>query len=409
MKRLIIVCLLVSALSTVEGNNNQTLIRTPKQGLFSIVNFPNLPCRGSKNNLNGTCISSSECSGSGGSIQGTCAQGFGACCFYSMNTCGGTVTHNQTYLQNPGYPSSYSISAATTCTYKFYRTSSDVCQIRLDFDAFDLGPPIDGNQKRCSGNTDLVTFTPAGAKTDGFALCGYNPGSHIYIDMGSPAANPNFATMTMAFNAATYSAYKRYWNIMVSEIDCNTIYSAPVGCGQYYFGNGGSGVIQSFNYDNPVSDWQSKLTGFHTICIRREKDMCTIGYAPPDVDKEEYGFALSGSPTAPSQNTLGRNGCGYDGADNTNNNYCHTRYVYIPQGTVNLGNAPYVNSATASVTTGCDRFCHKRLCNSPTFCKDADHDVIYSKVRPFNIRVEFLFRALLNRGYKLNYFQLPCS
>ena len=27
--------------------------------------------------------------------------------------------------------------------------------------------------------------------------------------MGSPAANPNFATMTMAFNAATYSAYKR--------------------------------------------------------------------------------------------------------------------------------------------------------------------------------------------------------
>ena len=97
--------------------------------------------------------------------------------------------------------------------------------------------------------------------------------------MGSPAANPNFATMTMAFNAATYSAYKRlveqniikksfkkivlsknlqiiqlrkhynflflflksskniinkfinlsrYWNIMVSQIDCNTIYSAPV-------------------------------------------------------------------------------------------------------------------------------------------------------------------------------------
>ena len=27
--------------------------------------------------------------------------------------------------------------------------------------------------------------------------------------MGSPAANPNFATMTMALNAATYSAYKR--------------------------------------------------------------------------------------------------------------------------------------------------------------------------------------------------------
>ena len=27
--------------------------------------------------------------------------------------------------------------------------------------------------------------------------------------MGSPAANPNFATMTMALNAATYSAYRR--------------------------------------------------------------------------------------------------------------------------------------------------------------------------------------------------------
>ena len=47
--------------------------------------------------------------------------------------------------------------------------------------------------------------------------------------MGSPAANPNFATMTMAFNAATYSAYKRLveQNIIkksLKKLFCQKIY-----------------------------------------------------------------------------------------------------------------------------------------------------------------------------------------
>ena len=45
--------------------------------------------------------------------------------------CGGTVTYNQTYLQNPSFPGTYTISTGTTCTYTFKKLATNVCQVAI--------------------------------------------------------------------------------------------------------------------------------------------------------------------------------------------------------------------------------------------------------------------------------------
>merc|ERR1719350_2626769 len=105
--------------------------------LFSIVQFPNQQCTGSSSTSTyGTCYTSSECSAKGGSADGNCAAGFGVCCVIYTSTCGTAVSTNTTYIRNPGYPSSYTASSASTCTYTFSKVSDDICQLRLDFQTF---------------------------------------------------------------------------------------------------------------------------------------------------------------------------------------------------------------------------------------------------------------------------------
>lgn len=56
---------------------------------------------------------------------------------FSTSTCGSTVTQNRSYVSNPGYPSAYTTTG--TCSFSVTPLSSDICQLRLDFDNFDLG------------------------------------------------------------------------------------------------------------------------------------------------------------------------------------------------------------------------------------------------------------------------------
>ena len=63
----------------------------------------------------------------------------------STRDCGGTIATNLTHLQNPGWPSTLSVSSDKTCKYVFSKITSNVCQVRLDFVDFDLGPPISNN------------------------------------------------------------------------------------------------------------------------------------------------------------------------------------------------------------------------------------------------------------------------
>ncbi len=112
-------------------------------------------------NRNGTCLTQSECSSSGGrSGVGACASGFGVCCVFVVSGAG-TVTRNNTYIQNAGFPLFVTAAGTTTYTvnriqsgrrtrlrgiwrhttndfFTFDYTIKDVAFLRLDFEVFSL-------------------------------------------------------------------------------------------------------------------------------------------------------------------------------------------------------------------------------------------------------------------------------
>ena len=106
-----------------------------------MVQFPNDACQG-ESGLTGTCLTASECTTRSGSNDGTCAAGFGICCLVVADTCTTTtISHNNTYVRNPSYPSALTSStSAQTCTYKVEKMSDEnICQLRLDFQTVELG------------------------------------------------------------------------------------------------------------------------------------------------------------------------------------------------------------------------------------------------------------------------------
>lgn len=229
--------------------------------LFAIVNFPNLRCvtSNSGSTLYGTCISTSECTSRSGSAAGTCAAGFGVCCYLAVSTCGSTVNYNNTYIQNPGYPSTFTPTATGTCLYTINKASTDVCQLRLDFQTF-------------SG----FSVTTAGVKTDSMAITGQtgrnppsisgtNTGYHMYVNLGADTGDT--ATVTMTWGSI---ASAKQYNIFVQQIECSSPQRAPQDCVQYFTGT--QGTVQSYGWAGA-----QLLAGMdYQNCIRTEAGYCGI-------------------------------------------------------------------------------------------------------------------------------------
>jgi hypothetical protein len=384
----------------------QNATRDGKQvsgGIFSVISFPNLACEAT-NKLNGTCMTVSECNTANGEVLGSCAKGFGACCFIRMTSCGGDVRHNRTYLQNTNYPSSIEAESSSDryCTYRFYRQSSDTCNVRLDFTEFNIGPPTrDGNTNwECvEGLTDYSKIRHADEiQRSGIALCGFNTGHHVYIDMGTVNSSPGYGELEIRLDTSSWTTFKRTWNILASFIDCGTPSTPPKGCDRYYYGNYGTGVVEAYNYNQPIKEYAARLNGYHTVCIRREKRMCQISYVPPDIDSDIEGFTVNGDPDSLFK---GRNACNHP-----ENPASCAAYVRIPQGS-NTGITPF-NFPPAG---RCDRFCGRRLCFSHQGCDRSDHQVVTSRIIPFHLNIEMRPHSPItfeNRGYKLNYQQSQC-
>ena len=159
--------------SFIRYLNTPKLLISELFSLFSVVTFPNNQCTGSSSTSStpvyGTCYSSTECTNKGGTVDGNCAAGFGVCCTFLVSTCGSSVSQNCTYIQNPSYPSSY--TTAGSCEYSVNPLSSDICQLRLDFDNFDN---TDDNDGTC---TDSFTVT-SGSSRDYFEFCGLFTDQH---------------------------------------------------------------------------------------------------------------------------------------------------------------------------------------------------------------------------------------
>jgi len=229
--------------------------------LFSIVQFPNQQCTGSSSSTTfGTCYTSSECSSKGGTADGNCASGFGVCCVITSTTCGTSISTNTTYIRNPGYPSSYTPTSASTCTYTFNKASDDVCQLRLDFQTF----------------SGFATSTTAGLCDDTLAMkgqtgvdppsiCGTNTGYHMYTEFG--ATSTDTISMTITYGANGLSTAKTF-NILARQISCTATWKAPTDCTQYF--TGVSGSVQSYSHGQMLN------SQYYTNCIRTEAGYCRI-------------------------------------------------------------------------------------------------------------------------------------
>lgn len=386
--------------------------RNEKYALFSIVNFPNDACTTASGDT-GMCVASSECNGSGGIAMGICAQGFGTCCYYRLRACGGELSRNLTHLQSPSYPETYTPDSTVSCAYTFTKVNTRVCQVRLDFVEFVMGPPI-SSTVYCSDSgttTDYVTLTHSAGSTtrdETTHLCGYNPGYHVYLDMGATGSSPSStAGITIKLDTTNWSSYKRKWNILASQIECDRNYHAPQGCLQYYFGNGGSGTVEAFNYNQPTSGYEGHLLGDYTVCVRRERGHCAIGWTPPKYSEDKYGLSISGSASA----TTSRGSC-QNPSPGAASRTCRNQFIRIPDASqLSDGAGPYYYD-NPTPETSCDRFCGKKLCAGRGYC-EGDHSIIYSRRTPFELQVNFdptggFPQSQLNKGFKLHFFQVPC-
>merc|ERR1711971_563156 len=224
--------------------------------LFTIVNFPNDQCTAkSDNTLYGTCYTASECTNKGGTTDGNCAAGFGACCTFTLSTCGTSVSQNITYIQNPSYPTSYTTTGS--CAFSVTPLNSNICQLRLDFDNFDI---VETTTGVC---TDSLTIAgPTGRNP--MDLCGTLTGLHVYVEQGRSTTST-----TLTFTTASTSGIT--WKAKVTQIECYSLSRADPDCNQWITGE--SGTVQSYNW--PTIQLISKT---HNICIRREAGYCGIQY-----------------------------------------------------------------------------------------------------------------------------------
>merc|ERR1712127_82040 len=222
--------------------------------LFNVVTFQNDACTSTSITTGsgariGQCFIAEECTAKGGTASGGCAMGFGTCCLFTQSECGGQVDNNCTHIQNVGFPTALTGTAATAlpnCNYQIRKAQADVCSLRLDFLTFNIQA---GNFAAATGDfasATAGTMDSFGACRDTFAvitntnnvatpvICGQNEGQHMYIDIGLGAT----ATSTVGFTFEAIAA-TRSWEIKVTQLECGNPMTPPDGCLQYHTGSAG--------------------------------------------------------------------------------------------------------------------------------------------------------------------------
>jgi len=299
LKRMLVFLILSLLGGALADTSNST--KTGRSfSLFSIVQFPNAVCTSSSSSTTyGTCMTSSECSSAGGSSDGNCAAGFGVCCVIYTSTCGTSISTNTTYIRNPNYPSSYTPSTTGSCSYTINKVSSDICQLRLDFQTF----------------SGLATSTTVGMCTDYLtvegqtgnnppSICGTNTGYHMYAEFGADSTDT--ATVKLTYGSTTTA---KTFNILLRQISCTATWRAPTDCTQYF--TGVSGSVKSYNF----AGGQLLNSQYYTNCIRTEKGYCGIQW--------KESSTSSPDPFQMTKHPVTNGGSGHPTA-------CPASFIYIP-------------------------------------------------------------------------------
>jgi len=364
------------SLSNQEANENERLGKVLP--IFQVVRFPNDVCTGSTRN--GTCYTAEECSSKSGTNEGSCASGFGVCCVFKAS-CGGTITANNSYIVQ---------SAVTTltspCTYKVCPCSTDICRIRYDFTTNTLANQ-DGSFTAVASTAATTATAPlpsasqvshsagsciidqmsisAPGSVGSPIICGTNGGQHMIID------STGTECQTVNVNIGASTTVSRTWDIYVTQFTCGQQdISGPPGCLQFY--TGATGLIKNFGFPSSYSGTAAPPAAsthladqLYSVCMRREKGMCYICYAPWYINGAMGTFGLSQATAIDDSDSL-------VGSD------CIDDYITIPMGTT---------AAIAAITTpvaGLNRYCGRNL---NTVRARMDAASVCSRAYPFTLKV----------------------
>ncbi|KAG4077894.1 hypothetical protein HA402_013828 [Bradysia odoriphaga] len=249
--------------------------------VFNIIKFENVPCTSSKpplTPLDGTCYHKFECDQRGGIAVDTCAGGYGVCCVFQFG-CGGTTNQNVSYFKNPDFPAATKTKLICTFTVEL---QPSVNQVFIEFLFFELKAPKGGS---CVDDQFIV----AGHSSNNLIpiLCGVNSGQHVYVNVDSSLDRKLYLSVLAA------SPDARAFNIRISQIQ-GAFGQAPQNCLQYY--QDANGVVQTFNYDDLAEIVEVRNPTYfnnlnYAICIKRLPEFCTIQYTNI-IGKFELPFQL---------------------------------------------------------------------------------------------------------------------
>jgi len=364
--------------------------------LFNVVKFKNTGCQATSSaSLQGVCHTKQECTDGGGMADGNCAAGFGTCCIFIVSgtttNCGGTVTRNCSYIQNPEFPASR--TAVGNCAFPVNRCSSEICQIRLDFKS----PTSLAQPTTTTGVcTESLVVTPGATTTSTGAiptLCGTLTGQHMYIDAG----NANVLAATLTF--ATVTGSTTMWRVKVSQIECSSSSRAPNGCLQYFTGQ--RNTVTSYNFDGTaacVTGCQLANQDYNN-CFRTEAGMCGINYTPSNVATGSNAFQLGGMANIITAQQ-GMENCAQTFAGNAN-----TLCLNAAADTCSFIQIPGSNSLAGVTDLYCGMFLNSGT-NAGTGA--TTNELVTSNLRPFRFRYAVLGNSAALGGYSLDVSQTPC-
>ena len=211
------------------------------------------------------------------------------------------------------------------CRYTICKCNPLICQIRLDFTAFELAPPF-----TCGGSSTSVACTTTDGPLIGDCIydtfmvtspgstappviCGYNTGQHMYIT-SSDLCNNIVIKMDPEYT------FSRRWDIKVTQYECGQHQNmiAPPGCLQWNTGT--IGTIQNFNFKDTSSYHlssqkyaKSMLTilitwiSRYSICWRRERTYCSLCVAVGYFGLSNVPSSVPASTTSPWTKRAGMN------------------------------------------------------------------------------------------------------
>jgi len=256
--------------------------------LFNVVTFKNDECvANAANDLRGTCYTTEECEEKGGTASGGCAMGFGTCCLFKVEECGGIARENCTYIRNEGWPAALTGEPENTaCAFTVNKCSEEVCSLRLDFNTFNIQAGTGGTaaaQDTTGACQDTFAVTLPNNEVAGTipVICGQNNDQHMFVQIGEDIM------ATLRFEFADIAATRQF-EIKVTQYECKDVGTLVPngGCLQYH--TGATGQLSTFNW--APNDAQHLPNQDYNICIRQEMGFCCIEYSVCD---QAGAFSLS--------------------------------------------------------------------------------------------------------------------